>query len=174
VATNVSVGQSQQPVEVIAQTSPPQSLHMAMEENAVPEGKSPHTPPPDVTDASEAADSKSQIAQFLEGSMSEILRSEDAIDVMTDVLLTAAKIRIQAGKFGFEMITIGTTTIVAEIRKYTEKSLVELPFEVVTQKITKTGAGCAGISLVSRSAGWRSKCVLGLGRCQRKCREWPV
>jgi hypothetical protein len=39
----------------------------------------------------------------------EILRSEDAIDVMASVLLTTAKIQIQAGKFGFERITIGTT-----------------------------------------------------------------
>jgi hypothetical protein len=40
-----------------------------------------------------------------------------------------------------------TTTNIAEIRKNTEQSLVELPFEVATQKIAKTGAGCAGISL---------------------------
>jgi len=52
--------------------------------------------------------------------MSEILRAEDAVDVMTSVLLTAAKIRIQAGKFGFERILIGTTTNIANIRKYTE------------------------------------------------------
>jgi len=52
--------------------------------------------------------------------MSEILRPEDAIDVITSVLLTAAKIRIQAGKFGFKMITLGTTTNTAEIRKYIE------------------------------------------------------
>ena len=44
-------------------------------------------------------------------------------------------IRIQAGKFGFKLITIGTTTNIAEIRKYTEQTLVELPFEVATEKI---------------------------------------
>jgi len=66
---------------------------------------------------------------------------------MTSVLLTAAKMRIQVGKFGFEKITIGTTANTAEIRKYTEQSLVELPFEVATEKIAKTGAGCAGIGL---------------------------
>jgi hypothetical protein len=63
------------------------------------------------------------------------------------VLLNAAKIRMQAGKFSFERILIGTTTNIADIRKYTEQSLVELPFEVATAKIAKTGAGCAGIGL---------------------------
>jgi hypothetical protein len=65
---------------------------------------------------------------------------------MTFVLLTAAKIQIQASKFGFKMITVGTTNI-AEIQKYTEQSLVELPFKVATEKIAKTGAGCVGIGL---------------------------
>jgi hypothetical protein len=46
------------------------------------------------------------------------------------------------------MITIGTTTVVTEIRKYTEQTLVELSFEIATQKIAKTGAGCAGNALL--------------------------
>jgi hypothetical protein len=79
--------------------------------------------------------------------MSEILRSEDAIDVITSVLLTAAKIQIQASKFGFKMIIVETTTNIAEIRKYTEQSLVELLFEIATEKIAKTGVGCVGIGL---------------------------
>jgi hypothetical protein len=120
---------------------------MTVEESAVPEGESPLTPPTDITEASEGADPKRQITQSLEGGMSEILQSEDAVDIMTSVLLNAAKIRMQAGKFGFERILIGTTTNIADIRKYTEQSLVELPFEVATAKIAKTGAGCAGIGL---------------------------
>jgi hypothetical protein len=66
---------------------------------------------------------------------------------MTSVLLTIAKIRIQAGKFGFEGIGIGTTTNIADIRKYTEQTLVELLFEDATEKIAKSGAGCIGIGL---------------------------
>jgi hypothetical protein len=126
-APDASVGESRQPVEIIGQTSLPQSLHMAVEERRVPEGGSPLTSPTDVTEASEGADPKCQITQFLEGGMSKILRAEDAIDVVTSVLLTAAKMRIQAGKFGFKMILIGTTTNTADIRKYTEQSIVELP-----------------------------------------------
>jgi hypothetical protein len=76
--------------------------------------------------------------QFLEGGMAGILSSEDAIDVMTSVLLTAARIRIQAGKFGSERINIGTTTSIADIREYTEQSLVKLPFEDAAEKIAKT------------------------------------
>ena len=79
--------------------------------------------------------------------MSEILRFEDAVDVMASMLVSAVKIRIQAGKFGFKMVTVGTTTNIAEIGKYTEQSLVELPFEVATEKIAKTGVGCGGIGL---------------------------
>jgi hypothetical protein len=36
---------------------------------------------------------------------------------------------------------------IADIRKYTEQSLVELPFEVTTTKIAKSGAGYTGIGL---------------------------
>jgi hypothetical protein len=115
---------------------------MVMEESAVRERKSPVTSLPDVTDASKEAGSKCQITQFLEGGMSEIRRSEDAVEVMTSMLLNAPKIRIQAGKFGFEKIAIGTITNTAEIRKYTEQSLVELPFEVATEKIAKTVRVC--------------------------------
>jgi hypothetical protein len=79
--------------------------------------------------------------------MSKILRFEDAVDIITSVLVSAVKIRIQAGKFGFEQIFIGTTTNSAEIRKYTEQLLVELLFEVAIEKIAKTGAGCVGIGL---------------------------
>ena len=146
-ARDASVSESRQPVEIMGQTSLPESLHMAVEENAVLEGRSPLILPTDVTEASDGADPKRQITRLLEGGMSEILRAEDAVDIMTSVLLTAARIRIQAGKFGFERILIGTTTNIADIRKYTEQSLVELQFEVATAKIAKSGAGCAGIGL---------------------------
>jgi hypothetical protein len=65
--------------------------------------------------ASEDADSRYQIIQFLERRMSEIQRFEDAVDVMTSVLVSAVRIRIQAGKSDFERINIGTTTNIAEI-----------------------------------------------------------
>ena len=52
--------------------------------------------------------------------MPDILYLEDAVDVMTSVLLTAARIRIQAGKFGFKEVILGTTTNVTKIRQYTE------------------------------------------------------
>jgi hypothetical protein len=148
-------------------------------ESAAAEGESPLTSLPDITDASKEAggDSKCQITQPLEGGMSEILRSEDAIGVMTSVLLTAAKIQIQAGKFGFNMITVGTTTNIAEIRKYTEQSLVELPFEVATEKIAKTGAGCVGDGLTPQEKVATAKFIemVGVGTSdenQRKCRLW--
>jgi hypothetical protein len=98
----------------------------------VPEGRSSDTSPPGVTGASKDRDSRYQITQSLEGGMSEILRFEDAVDVMTSVLVNAVKIQFQASKFGFEQIIIRTTTNITEIRKYTEQSLVELPFEVAT------------------------------------------
>jgi hypothetical protein len=112
--------ESHQPVETIAQAFLPQSLQTAVEESTVPEGGSPSTLPPSVMDAPEDPDSRYQIIQPLIGSMSEILRFEDAIDVMTSVLVSAMKTRIQAGKFGFEQINIGTTTNIADIRKYIE------------------------------------------------------
>lgn len=52
VAPDASVGEPRQPVEVVAQTSPPQSLHTGVGETAVPEGESPAVSPPDVMDAS--------------------------------------------------------------------------------------------------------------------------
>jgi len=58
--------------------------------------------------------------------MLEILRSEDAVDIMTSVLLKVAKIRIQVGRFGLQNITTGTTTDTTEIRKYTGKNLAAL------------------------------------------------
>jgi hypothetical protein len=142
---HASVRESQELVETIAQTSLQQSLQMAIEESTVLEGGGPSTLPPSVTDTPE--DARCQIIQSLEGGMSEILWFEDAVDVMTSVLVNAVKIRIQAGKFGFEQINIGTTTNIADIRKYTEQSLVKLPFEVATEKIAKSGAGCVGIIL---------------------------
>lgn len=143
---DASESESQQLVETTAQTSLPQSLQTAIEESPVPKGRSPGTPSPSVTDALGDADSRCQITLSLEGGMLEVLRS-DAVNIMTSVLVNAAKIRIQAGKFGFEQINIGTTTNTAEIRKYTEQSLVELPFKVATEKIAKTGAGYTGIGL---------------------------
>ena len=80
--------------------------------------------------------------------MSAILRFEDAVDVMTSVLVSAMKIQIQVGKFGFEQINIGTTTNIADIRKYTEQLLVKLLFKVATKKIAKSGASCVGIGLL--------------------------
>jgi hypothetical protein len=71
--------------------------------------------------------------------MLEILRSEDAVDIMTSVLLKVAKIRIQVGRFGLQNITIGTTTDTSEIRKYTEQPLVALPFKIAIEKMAKTG-----------------------------------
>jgi hypothetical protein len=59
----------------------------------VPEGGSPGTSPPGVTDASKDGDSRYQVTQSLEGGMSEILRFEDAVDVMTSILINAVKIR---------------------------------------------------------------------------------
>jgi hypothetical protein len=123
-------------------------LQTAVEESTVPEGGGPITLLPSVTKASKDADSRYKIIQSLEGGMLEILWFEDAVDIMTSVLVSAVKIRIQASKFSFEQINIGTTTNIADIRKYTEKSLVELPFEVATQKIAKSGAGCVGIGLL--------------------------
>ncbi|TAQ90408.1 hypothetical protein B7494_g1269 [Chlorociboria aeruginascens] len=122
------VGGNQQSVENIAQTSHPESLCADAEEATVLEGELPAATAPDAKDVSKEADLKCQITKSLEGGMPDILRPEDAIDVMTSVLLTAARIRIQVGKFGFE-------------------ELVTQPFEVATGKIAKTGAGCAGIGL---------------------------
>jgi hypothetical protein len=96
------------------------------------------------------------------GGMAEMPYAKDAIDIMTSILLTAAKIRTQAGRLGFETVNIGTTTNIAEIRKYTEQSLVELPFKVATQKIAKTGAGCAGIGLDDQIVDLCQGCELAL------------
>jgi hypothetical protein len=140
------VGGSQQSVENIAQTSHPESL-CADAEATVLEGELPAATAPDAKDVSKEADLKCQITKSREGGMPDILRPEDAVDVMTSVLLTATRIRIQAGKFGFEEVILGTTTNVNKIRQYTEQWLVKQPFEVATGKIAKTGAGCAGIGL---------------------------
>ncbi|KAL5312953.1 hypothetical protein ACEPPN_019379 [Leptodophora sp. 'Broadleaf-Isolate-01'] len=96
--------------------------------------------------ASKEADPKCQVPP-LEGGMLDILLPEDAVDVMTGVLLTATKVRIQAGKFGSQDVTLGTTTDINKIREYTEEWLVKQPFEVATVKIAKAGAGYAGIGL---------------------------
>jgi hypothetical protein len=118
-----------------------------VEDNAVLKGGSPLILPTDVTEVSKGADPKCQVTQLLEGNMSEILWAKDAINVMTSVLLIAVKIRIQANKFSFEMRLIGTTTNTANIRKYTEQSLMDPPFEVATKRIAKSGAGYASIGL---------------------------
>lgn len=67
------------------ESSPSDASVALEEESTAAEGESPLISLPDVTDASEEAggDSKCQITQPLEGGTSEILRSEDAIDVMT-------------------------------------------------------------------------------------------
>ena len=85
--------------------------------------------------------------------MSEIPRPEDAVDVMTSVLLTTAKVRIQAGKFGFKSVKLKTTTNTITIREYTE--LVELPFKDATDMIAKSGAGSVGIGL---QKAWEEAC----------------
>jgi hypothetical protein len=64
------------------------------------------------------------------------------------VLLTATKVRIQAGKFGSQDVTLGTTTDINKIREYTEEWLAKQPFEVATVKIAKAGAGYASIGLL--------------------------
>jgi hypothetical protein len=142
-----AVDESRQPVEILAQGSLSQSPAMAVDGRAAPEDGSPATSTLDVTDALDVPGPISQTAHFLEGRLLEILRSEDAVDIMTAVLLKVAKIRVQVGRFGLQNITIGTTTDTAEIRKYTEQNLAALPFKIATEKITKTGAGCVGIGL---------------------------
>ncbi|PVH71194.1 hypothetical protein DL98DRAFT_616299 [Cadophora sp. DSE1049] len=79
--------------------------------------------------------------------MLEILLPEDAVDIMTGVLLTATKVRTQAGKFGSPEVILGTTTNINKIREYTEQWLVKQPFEIAIGKIAKTGVGYAGIGL---------------------------
>jgi hypothetical protein len=56
------------------------------------EGGSPGTSPPGVIDTLEDVDSRYQITQSLEGGILEILRFEDAIDVMTSMLVSTVKI----------------------------------------------------------------------------------
>jgi hypothetical protein len=147
-SVHASVSESWETTETRARTSFSQPMQTAVEKSTLPEGGGFGTLSPGITDACEDTDSRYQIIQSLEGGMSDILRFEDAVGVMTSVLVNTVKIRIQAGKFGFEQINIGTTTNIADIRKYTEQSLVKLPFEVAAQKIAKSGAGCVGISLL--------------------------
>jgi hypothetical protein len=137
----VSVDESRQPVEISAQRSLSQSLDMAVEGHAAPEDD---TSTLDVTDA---LGPTPQTTHFLEGSMLEILRFEDAVDIMTSVLLKVAKIRIQVGRFGLRNINIGTTTNTAEILRYTEEELAAKPFKIAIERVTKSGAGCVGIGL---------------------------
>ena len=79
--------------------------------------------------------------------MSEILQPEDAVDIMTSVLLTTVKVRIQAGKFGFKSVKLNTTTNTITIREYTEQTLVKLLFKDATEIIAKSGASNVGIGL---------------------------
>jgi hypothetical protein len=79
--------------------------------------------------------------------MLEILQFEDAVDIITSILVSVVKIRFQAGKFSLKKILIKTTTNIAKIRKYTEQSLVKLLFEVATKNIARLSVGCVGISL---------------------------
>jgi hypothetical protein len=92
-----------------------------------------HPAPEDDTstlDVTDALGPTPQTTHFLEGSMLEILRFEDAVDVMTSVLLKVAKIRIQVGRFGLRNINIGTTTNTAEILWYTEEELAAKPLKL--------------------------------------------
>jgi hypothetical protein len=104
-----SVDESRQPVEISAQRSLSQSLDMAIEGHAAPEDD---TSTLDITDAPGQI---SQTTHFLEGSILEILRFEDTVVIITSVLLKVAKIRIQVGRSGFQIINIGTTINTAEI-----------------------------------------------------------
>jgi len=142
-----AVDESRQPVEISARRPLSQSPDMAVEDRAAPEDESPVTSTLDVTDALDVPGPISQTTHFLEGSMLEILRYEDAVDVMTSVLLKVAKIRIQVGRFGLQIVNIGTTTNTAEIQRYTEQNLAAKPFKIAIEKITKSGAGCVGIDL---------------------------
>jgi hypothetical protein len=130
-----SVNESRQPVEISVQRSLSQSLDMAVEGRVILEDD---TLTLDVTDAPGQI---SQTTHFLEGSILEILRFEDIADIMTFVLLKVAKIRIQVGRSGFQIINIGTITNTAEIQKYTENDLAKKPFKKAIERIMKSGAG---------------------------------
>ncbi|PVH68402.1 hypothetical protein DL98DRAFT_522790 [Cadophora sp. DSE1049] len=80
------VGVSQQSVENIARTSHPGSLRADAEEATVPEGELPAATAQDAKDVFKEADLKCQITKSLEGGMLDILRPEDAVDVVTSVL----------------------------------------------------------------------------------------
>lgn len=141
------VDESRQLVEISARRPLSQSPDIVVEDRAVPEDESLVTSTLDVTDALDVLGPISQITHFLEGSMLEILRSEDAVDVMTSVLLKVAKIRIQVGRFGLQNVNIRTTTNTAEIQRYTEQNLAAKPFKIAIEKITKLGVDCVGIGL---------------------------
>ena len=126
-------------------TSNPEPQGVGVEGSVGPEGEPPVASCPGYP--SKEADPKHEVTP-LEGGMLDVLLPEDAVDVMTGVLLTATKVRIQAGKFGSQDVTLGTTTDINKIREYTEEWLVKQPFEVATVKIAKTGAGYAGIRLL--------------------------
>jgi hypothetical protein len=99
------------------------------------EDKSPVISTLDITDTLNVRCPTSQTTPFLEGSMLKILRSEDAVVAMTSVLLKAAKIRIQVGKFGLQNLTVGTTTNTTKIRKCTEGTLALLPLKMRFKKL---------------------------------------
>jgi hypothetical protein len=98
-------------------------------------------------DVTDALGQISQTTHFLEGSMLEILRFKDIVDIMTSVLLKVAKIRIQVGRSSFQIINIGTIINTAEIQKYTENDLIKKPFKKAIERIMKSGAGSVGIGL---------------------------
>jgi hypothetical protein len=79
--------------------------------------------------------------------MLEILRFKDVVDVMTSMLLKVAKIRIQVGRSGFQIINIGTIINTAKIQNYIENDLVKKPFKKAIERIMKLGAGSVGIGL---------------------------
>jgi len=127
----VFVDESRLPVEISAESSLSQSLDMAVDGRAALE---------DGTSTLYATDAPGPISQtihFLEGSILVILRFEDAVDIMTSVLLKVAKIRIQVGKFGLQNINIGTTTDTTEIRKYTEQNLAVLPLKLRLKRLQR-------------------------------------
>ncbi|KAL5347680.1 hypothetical protein ACLOAV_007089 [Pseudogymnoascus australis] len=122
-------------------------------ESALPQAQSALIPPTETTESLVRAGPSYQTTQSLEGGMSEILRPEDAVDIMTSVLLSTAKVRIQAGKFGFKSVNLTTTTNTVKIRGYT--ALMELPFKDATDMIAKSGAGSVGIGL---QKSWEEAC----------------
>ncbi|KAH6703017.1 hypothetical protein BKA61DRAFT_680655 [Leptodontidium sp. MPI-SDFR-AT-0119] len=92
VGTNDAAGEA---FDGQVQKSNPELLHTGAEEATVLKGELPAASPPKAENACEGADLKNQVTS-LEGGMLEILRREDAVEIMTSLVLTATKARTQA------------------------------------------------------------------------------